>query len=78
MPQPAEFARPVMRPGTSFYADQTGRQASEEFMHLFPPQLPTQDYGTLRIDAVKLEDGFGEINADRDRLFHGWLPSWAC
>ena len=32
----------------------------------------------MRVDAVNLEDGLGEIEADRGNLHGGWLLCWGC
>ncbi len=76
MAEPAKGTGPVVGPSTGFHADEAGWQVLEEREHLAAPQLTPENDRVLSIDAVKLEDRFDESDADRDRMFHGWLPSW--
>ncbi len=64
----------MAQPLATFHADQAGPEPLEEFQNLVPPQLSPQDDRTSGIDAVDLENGLGQIDADRGNLRHGWLP----
>ena len=51
-----EFARPMMRRGAGFDADQARWQLLEECQYIASLQLTTDDYIAIRIDAVNLKD----------------------
>src|SRR6056297_3901661 len=70
-----KLARPVMRAGACFHADETRLEAFEKLQDLTAAQLAPEDHHAVRVDAVDLKDGLGQIDADGGRLFHGWLPS---
>ena len=66
-----QFARPMVRRGAGFDADQAWRQLLEEGQHIPPLELATENDIALRIDAVNLENRLGDVETDgRDRL-HG-------
>jgi hypothetical protein len=64
MPESLQLARPMMRGGAGFDADETGRQLLEEREYVSTLQLPANDHASLRVDAVNLEDGLCDVEAD--------------
>ena len=62
--------------GTGLHADRARAQAREEQEHLRPADLSSDDNSSCGINRVNLEHVPGQIEADRDNLVHGWLPSW--
>jgi hypothetical protein len=48
----------MVRRGTSFHANQTGRLFLEAGYHLTPPQLTTENHSTLSINTVDLKTFF--------------------
>jgi hypothetical protein len=63
MPEPGQRARPVMRAGAGFHADQAGRQALADLQQPAASQLTTQDGSTLGVRPAQLEN--------RERLNNG-------
>jgi hypothetical protein len=72
MPEVARFARPVMRAGAGFHADQAGRQAPEDLQHPAASQLTTQDRSALGVRPVQLENRLRQIDPDCGNPVHGW------
>src|SRR5260370_15100311 len=69
-----EFARPMVRRGASFYADQACWQLLEERQDVTPLQLAPDDHLATGVNSVNLEDRLGDVQTDcRDRL-HGAAP----
>src|ERR687892_253898 len=68
MTEPADLARPVVRAGTRLNADQAGRQVGEELEHLAAPKLPGDERLAMGVDAMHLEHGLGEVEADRGHV----------
>jgi len=59
--------------GASLHADEAGRQVSERIKHRAPAQFLAQDDSARFIDAVKLENGLGNINPNRGNGHGGRL-----
>ncbi len=64
MPESLQLARPMMRGGAGFDADQAGRQLLEERQHVPALQLSADYDAALRVDPVNLEDGLCDVEAD--------------
>jgi hypothetical protein len=56
MAERLEFARPMMRGGAGFDADQTWRQLLKERQNIPMFYLAANDHLAIRIDAVDLEN----------------------
>src|ERR1700734_1858621 len=68
-----ELARPMMRRGARFDADQTRWQLLKECQHVAPLELTADDDIASRIDAMNLKDRLRNVETEcRDRL-HVWL-----
>src|SRR5262249_31786549 len=75
MPQPPEFARPLMRRCARFHANAARRQIGKELENS-PSTKPLADHHrAFRIDAVNLKQILGDIQTDRANLAHGRFPS---
>ena len=68
MSKRCELAGPVMRRRAGFHGNQARRQLREERRYLAATQLLTQDDVTIGPYAVKLENVFGEVDANRRDL----------
>ncbi len=68
----------MVRARAGFYPHQARPETFEEPKNLRAPQLAANDDPPLRVDAVNLEYTLRQIEADDDRLVHGWLPSAEC
>jgi hypothetical protein len=64
MTEPLELARPVMRGGAGFDADDACRQLRHERQELTPPHRTPQHRLAGHVDAVKLKDGLRQIDPD--------------
>src|ERR671911_2683447 len=58
---------------TGLDADQARRQAGKDLEHLPAPDLAPDQYLSGSADAVHLEDGLGDIQADGGDRAHGLL-----
>src|ERR687897_3414357 len=58
---------------TGLDADQARRPAGKDLEHLPAPDLVSDQYLSGRADAVHLEDGLGDIEADGGDRAHGLL-----
>jgi hypothetical protein len=56
-----QLARPIMRRGTGFHADQARRQCLEKRNHLAAPELLPRNYLLLGVDPVNLKYVLGDI-----------------
>ena len=71
MTQCLQLARPMVRRGAGFNADQARRQLLKERKDIATLQLAADDYLAGGINSVNLEDRLGNVETDcRDRL-HG-------
>ena len=73
--QSSKLPRPMMGARAGFHPDQAGLEPPEERQYLAAAQLSAQHGRAVRAHSVHLEDAFRQIEADDDRLVHGWLPS---
>jgi hypothetical protein len=71
----SQLARPVMRASAGFQTDEARLQTLEKVEDLVPPKLALQGRRAVRINAMHLKHRLGKIEADGERLFHGWLLS---
>src|SRR5262245_20141356 len=71
MAELGEFARPIVRCGAGFHADQAWRQRLEERLHLAAAERPPDHDLLGRVNAVNLEHVLGEIQTDRGNLHVG-------
>src|ERR1700677_4353984 len=69
-----EFARPMMRRGAGFNADQARWQLLEEYQHVAALELTTEDDIALRIDAVNLKNRLRDVQTDRRDRLHDLAP----
>jgi len=60
----------MMRSGTRFDTDQTGRQLLEKRNDMTTLQLPTDHYLAGSINAVHLKHRLGDVETDRDNRLH--------
>src|SRR5215470_6815408 len=75
MPKLLELAGPLMRRCTRFHTNETRRQISKELKNSRSTNTPADHHRAVCIDAVNLKHRLRNINADRDNLAHGRLPS---
>jgi hypothetical protein len=68
--QSGQLARPVMRRGTGFHADQAARQLGEERQNLGAAQRPADRHRPRPINPMHLEQRLGQIQADRANPDH--------
>jgi hypothetical protein len=68
-----QLARPMMRRAASLDTNQAWRQFLEERQHVATLQLTTNDYLATSVNAVNLEDRFGDIKIDCGDRLHGSL-----
>src|SRR5450432_448110 len=68
-----EFARPMMRRGAGFDADQTRRKLFKERQDRAPLQLATYDHLATSINAMNLKDRLCDIQTDCHYRLHGLL-----
>jgi hypothetical protein len=73
MAQLLNLTGPMMRRGTSFHANETGRQLAEESQHPTALQLPAGNRLSRTINAVHLEDVLRNIKTNYANLIHAWL-----
>src|SRR5215472_1507383 len=73
MPKRLQFARPIMRGGAGFDADQTGLQFLEERQNIATLHFAANNYIACRIDAVNLKNRLSDIKTDRRDCLHGKL-----
>jgi hypothetical protein len=64
----AQLACPVVRRGTSLYANQAGRQRREKLHHLTAAKLLPDDDLLGRINAVDLKHVLGDIQTNCGNL----------
>lgn len=77
VPQLHQFPRPVMRAGTGLHADQApAGQALKELQHLIATELPAQDGGPFRVNAVQLENCLRQVDPDYANLFMDGSRHW--
>jgi hypothetical protein len=69
-----EFARPMMRRGAGFNADQARWQLLEEYQNVAALELTTEDDIALRIDAVNLKNRLRDVQTDRRDRLHDLAP----
>src|SRR5262245_23904164 len=77
MPEPCEFACPIMRGRAGFHPDQAGFKSRKEGKHLRPSETFADNRLAFRIDTVNLNHSLGEINPDCANL-HGGRPLSQC
>src|SRR5712671_6597991 len=63
-----QLARPIMRRGTGFHADQARRQCLEKRDHSAAPELLPRNHLLLGVDPVNLKYVLGDIYTDRGNL----------
>src|SRR5580704_19610728 len=63
----------MMRRSAGFDTDQARWQLLKEHQHVASPELPTNDYIALRIDAMNLKDRFRDIETECRNHLHIWL-----
>jgi transposase len=68
VPQRAQLARPKVRGGAGFHADQTGWQRGEVGDDLGAPEAALHDGVARLVYAMHLEDVLGQVEADRCNL----------
>jgi hypothetical protein len=74
VPKLRQLTCPIVRGGTSFHANQAGRQRREKLHHLTAAKLLPHDDPLGRIDAVDLKHVLGDIQTDCGNLHvHGSL-----
>ena len=72
-----QLARPMVRRGASFDADQALRQLLEKRKDLATLQLAADDHLASSINSVNLKDRFGDVETDcRNRSHGGSSESW--
>jgi len=76
VPEPGQEPPPVVRRPAGLHPDERGRMAAEEAFDLMAPQLALHHHGAGRVDAVHLENRFGDVEADRDSVHKDGLLSW--
>ena len=68
-----------MRRCARFHTNAARRQISEELKNSRSTNAPADHHRAISIDAVNLKHRLRNIDADRDNLAHGRLPSmWLC
>jgi hypothetical protein len=60
-----------MRIRAGFHADQAFRPVLKEPGNLAAPELTAQQWPTLGVDTVQLENGLRKIDPNCGKLFHG-------
>ena len=66
VPEPDQLPRPVVGARARLHADHAGRLLREERQQIAAPQTTPENGMGGRINTVHLEDGLGEIKADRE------------
>src|SRR5271167_4617171 len=69
-----EFARPMMRRGAGFDADQARRHLLEEGQYIATLELTTQDDIALRVDAVDLKNRLRDVETNCRNRLHDLAP----
>jgi len=64
-----------MRPGAGLHSDEAGITARKDLRNLAAAELALQRDRALRVDAVELNDGLGQIDADGGRAVAWMAPS---
>jgi hypothetical protein len=73
MPERRDLARPVVGGGAGLHAHKAGFKLREKIQHSAPPQFLLQNHRSLGVDAVKLKDGFGQIDPECRNMHGGRL-----
>ena len=68
VPERLELARPMVRCGAGFHADQAGRHLLEKADQLPAAELPRDHRLSRSVDAMHLEHVLGDIQTDRANL----------
>ena len=66
--EPRQFACPMVRRGTGFYADKARRQTFKKRDQLPAPKLLSNNHRLVAVDAVDLKHVLGDIQPDRGNL----------
>src|SRR6516164_10155246 len=75
MPQPPEFACPLMRRCARFHPNAARRQIGKELKNSRSTNTLANDHRAICINTVNLKQVLGDIQSDRANLAHGRLPS---
>src|SRR4029453_14916322 len=69
-----QFPRPVVRRRTRLHPNHAARQPAEERQNLRTSKLLAQNRRSLCIDPVHLKNMLRQVQSNRRKLAHGWLP----
>src|SRR5215472_11058697 len=73
MTESLQFARPMMRRGAGFDANEARRYFLEEWQNVAALESTANDYITRRLNSVDLKNRLSDIETDRRDRLHAWI-----